>query len=181
MPTASRPPPRPAQPAPQPAHVCTVLATLDRTLGPSTSRSAGTPPASRTWTVFFSCAAPLASRPPTCSLSPSPLHTACGCTPIAPPVHPREAACASPLTRHPPSVLTRQDANSLSAANKLRIRCAWAGTRAFASAGLWLELGAGKLPLKPSPRCACGRGRVYGGCLYTTARKMCVATTPTPT
>ena len=21
-------------------------------------------------------------------------------------------------------------------------------------------------PLKPSPRCACGRGRVYGGCLY---------------
>ena len=39
---------------------------------------------------------------------------------------------------------TRQDANSLSAANKLLIRCAWAGTPVFASAGYessWAHLG----------------------------------------
>ena len=46
----------------------------------------------------------------------------------------------------------------------LRLRLRW----------LWLELGEpGKLRLKPSPRCACGRGRVHGGCLSTTARNTC--------
>jgi len=40
------------------------------------------------------------------------------------PSYPVHALCA-----------TRQEANSLSAANKLLIRCAWADTPAFASAG----------------------------------------------
>ena len=47
------------------------------------------------------------------------------------------------------------------AAHRLRVgghpRSEW-----MASAGISGE--APKLPLKPAPRCACGRGRVYGGC-----------------
>ena len=48
--------------------------------------------------------------------------------------------CACPLASpspHAPSTRTdsRQNTNSLSAANKLLIRCAWAGNSAFASAG----------------------------------------------
>jgi len=35
------------------------------------------------------------------------------------------------------------NANALSAANKLRIRCAWAGTPAFASAGYGSSWGPG--------------------------------------
>eukprot|EP00964_Phaeocystis_antarctica_P110369 scaffold74728_cov41-Phaeocystis_antarctica.AAC.2 len=38
---------------------------------------------------------------------------------------------------------TRQAANSLSNANKLLIRCAWAGTSAFASAGYGSSWGPG--------------------------------------
>ena len=43
--------------------------------------------------------------------------------------------CALPHYTPYAVLATRQAANSLSAANKLRIRCAWAGTPAFASAG----------------------------------------------
>ena len=72
-----------------------------------------------------------------CSLSPSaPL-------PCTPPVHhdravhPREAARASPFIPRTPSLrATRQRVeNSLSAANKLFIRCAWEGYPIFASSG----------------------------------------------
>ena len=62
----------------------------------------------------------------------------------APSVH-AVAAASYPLSRlparaSPPIIYTppfrlRQDANSLSAANKLLIRCAWVGTAAFDSAG----------------------------------------------
>eukprot|EP00964_Phaeocystis_antarctica_P066715 scaffold40374_cov61-Phaeocystis_antarctica.AAC.1 len=48
---------------------------------------------------------------------------------------PRPAPYALPLIR--------QFANSLSAANKLLIRCAWAGTSAFASAGYGSSWGPG--------------------------------------
>ena len=55
---------------------------------------------------------------------------------------PRSRLCTrgrrgSRISPHTPCALlaTRQFANSLSADNKLRIRCAWAGTPAFASAG----------------------------------------------
>ena len=41
---------------------------------------------------------------------------------------------------------TRQNANSLSNANKLLIRCAWAGTSAFASAGYGSSWGPGTCP-----------------------------------
>ena len=40
-------------------------------------------------------------------------------------------------------LLTRQRTNALSAANKLLIRCAWAGTSAFASAGYGSSWGPG--------------------------------------
>ena len=54
-----------------------------------------------------------------------------------------QARCSPPpappicthLTPHHALVATRQAADSLSAANKLLIRCAWAGTPAFARAG----------------------------------------------
>ena len=42
---------------------------------------------------------------------------------------------------------TRQGANSLSNANKLLIRCAWAGTSAFASAGYGSSWGPGTCPV----------------------------------
>ena len=41
---------------------------------------------------------------------------------------------------------TRQDTPSLSDANKLLIRCAWAGTSAFASAGYGSSWGPGSCP-----------------------------------
>jgi hypothetical protein len=59
----------------------------------------------------------------------------CLCTALAPHAYARGAPRASPLIPCTPSYDSRQYANSLSAANKLLIRCAWAGTPAFASAG----------------------------------------------
>ena len=46
---------------------------------------------------------------------------------------------------------SRQGANSLSAANKLLIRCAWAGTAAFASAGYDSSWAPGSCERRPSP------------------------------
>eukprot|EP00964_Phaeocystis_antarctica_P006491 scaffold3508_cov47-Phaeocystis_antarctica.AAC.1 len=71
--------------------------------------------------------------PAPCSQSavePSPLHAAC--TAVA-----RRLPPPGPHLRPAPYALlaTRQYATSLSNANKLLIRCAWAGTSAFASAG----------------------------------------------
>jgi surface protein len=57
--------------------------------------------------------------------------------PLAPPpphgLPPHGAHLAPHRTR--PAFDSRQDTNSLSAANKLSIRCAWVGTSAFTSAG----------------------------------------------
>ena len=71
------------------------------------------------------CAPPRA-LPPICS-------RALSCTLRAP----RSSTACWPPTRIPHHALlsTRQNANALSAANKLLIRCAWAGTSASASAG----------------------------------------------
>eukprot|EP00964_Phaeocystis_antarctica_P096613 scaffold62890_cov81-Phaeocystis_antarctica.AAC.2 len=55
-----------------------------------------------------------------------------------PPATPRSAPHALPATR--------QAASSLSDANKLLIRCAWAGTSAFASAGYGSSWGLGSCP-----------------------------------
>eukprot|EP00964_Phaeocystis_antarctica_P153473 scaffold121760_cov33-Phaeocystis_antarctica.AAC.1 len=74
------------------------------------------------------CPAPnLQSRPP--------LHAACA-------VVPRRL----PVSRPPPYALlsTRQSANSLSNANKLLIRCAWAGTSDHT--GVKFDAGVGGLP-----------------------------------
>ena len=63
------------------------------------------------------------------------VHAACAAT--APPAHlpPPAARTSRPHRTSPPSD-PRQNANFLSDANKLlTIRCAWAGTSAFASAG----------------------------------------------
>ena len=54
--------------------------------------------------------------------------------------HPRarRVRCRRPTPSHPASharLLTRQNTPSLSDANKLLIRCVWAGNSAFASAG----------------------------------------------
>ena len=46
---------------------------------------------------------------------------------------------------------TRQGASSLSDANKLLIRCAWAGTAAFVSAGYGSDWGPGTCPSPPLP------------------------------
>ena len=63
--------------------------------------------------------------PPPALSQAIPVHAAC--TAVAPrPISPRIAYALLP---------TRQGANTLSAANKLLIRCAWAGTAAFAYAG----------------------------------------------
>eukprot|EP00964_Phaeocystis_antarctica_P162674 scaffold137365_cov75-Phaeocystis_antarctica.AAC.1 len=75
----------------------------------------------------------------------------------SPPLH---AAWAS-IARGPPAswlaalpasyalLATRQNANSLSAANKLLIRCAWAGNSAFASAGYDSSWVSGSCPPPP--------------------------------
>jgi len=42
---------------------------------------------------------------------------------------------------------SRQSANSLSAANKLLIRCTWTGTSAFVSAGYGSDWGSGTCPM----------------------------------
>ena len=47
--------------------------------------------------------------------------------------------------------------------------------------GLWLELGAGKLPLKPSPRGVRAAEAESMAAACTTARNLCVEATPTPT
>ena len=72
--------------------------------------------------------APYRALPRTCTVTPA----YCVHRDRAP-VYPREARLAT----YTADVLlaTRQDAHSLSAANKLLIRCAWAGTSALASAG----------------------------------------------
>jgi hypothetical protein len=58
------------------------------------------------------------------------------CMPSLPPRTLSPASRHSHLAPHyTPPFRLRQDANSLSAPNKLLIRCAWAGTTAFASAG----------------------------------------------
>ena len=81
------------------------------------------------------------------------MHAACA---NAVPHPSRLPARTSPRLIFPLS--TRQGKNSLSNANKLLIRCAWAGTSALATAGYqWLELGSGKLHkwlrwLEPPPR-----------------------------
>ena len=48
-----------------------------------------------------------------------------------------------------PPFSIRQNANSLSNANKLLIRCAWAGTSAFTSAGYGSSWGPGSCPSPP--------------------------------
>eukprot|EP00964_Phaeocystis_antarctica_P098978 scaffold64895_cov59-Phaeocystis_antarctica.AAC.2 len=69
------------------------------------------------------------------------LHAACAASPAASRL-PR-------LASHSPSyafLSTRQNTPSLSDANKLLIRCAWAGTSAFASAGYGSSWGPGTCP-----------------------------------
>eukprot|EP00964_Phaeocystis_antarctica_P133469 scaffold97676_cov57-Phaeocystis_antarctica.AAC.2 len=60
----------------------------------------------------------------------------------SPPLHTLLLTAAYAL----PLPATRQGANSLSNANKLRIRCAWAGTSAFVSAGYGSSWGPGTCP-----------------------------------
>ena len=67
--------PRAASHSPQPApHRVPRLRPLGRTRRPSTSRSAGTPPASRTWAACFACAASPRPAPPNllCHTRPPP-------------------------------------------------------------------------------------------------------------
>ena len=74
------------------------------------------------------------------------------------------AAASYPLSRlpartSPPIICTppfrlRQGANSLSAPNKLLIRCAWAGTAAFASAGYGSSWAPGSFTTKVSLKTA---------------------------
>ena len=66
----------------------------------------------------------------------------------------------SPASRHAHHLLLRapfrlrQNANSLSAPNKLLIRCAWAGTAAFASAGYGSSWAPGTFTTKASLKTA---------------------------
>ena len=75
------------------------------------------------------------------AVEPSSLHAACTAVARRPPGPPHLAPHT--VTACPP---TRQQANSLSNANKLLIRCAWAGTSAFASAGYGSSWGPGTCP-----------------------------------
>ena len=59
-----------------PRTTCALLASLGSTRSPSTSRCAGTPPATRPWTTCLTCA-PLCARPPICTHGPSTLRAAC--------------------------------------------------------------------------------------------------------
>ena len=71
--------------------------------------------------------------------------------PLASPPHPQRPH-ASRGPQHPSSrisharLATRQSAHSLSAANKLLVRCAWADTSAFASAGYGSSWAPGTCP-----------------------------------
>ena len=159
-PVASRLIPARSPPAP-----CALLATLGSTRRPSTRTSlAGTPPASRTCATCLTCAAPRAPRPAPPNLQSHPLPcTPPVCTAIAP-VHPRRRLARRPsYPARPPcdSAARTLPVRRQQAAHPLRV-----GGQPVLRPLVWLGLGAGKLPLKPSPRCACGRGRVYGGCLY---------------
>ena len=73
---------------------------------------------------------------PETAIEPSPLRSLAALPPAQP--APGPASYALPATR--------QGANSLSNANKLLIRCAWAGTSAFASAGYGSSWGPGTCP-----------------------------------
>ena len=152
------PPPQPAVTCPPPLHSACMHAALTRCLPPTGSRlPAHSPPRSRepcacdprqyaykfnqplSWDIsrvtntgymfYVRCSA----RPaPPCSAQPLPLP----CTLRAPRSRPYTPAGGgsrvAPPTPHA-LLATRQDARSLSAANKLLIRCAWAGNPAFVS------------------------------------------------
>ena len=120
--------------------------------------------------------------------APSPLCTMCAPRSFAP-VYFVPTGGGSRVAHHTPYALltTRQYATSLSAANKLLIRCAWAGNpgpRLLASAAAPLAMTrAGRreaAPKKPSLRCACAPGvhRVLAAA-RTTEPATCAACTGT--
>ena len=78
------------------------------------------------------------------------------------------AGGGSRVAAHTPSALraTRQNANSLSAANKLLIRCAWAGTPAFASAVAMTRAGRREAALEALIEVCVRPGQSLGGCPY---------------
>ena len=88
------------------------------------------------------------------------------------PLHPARLPCDSSGRNLP--VGRQQVAHPLRVGGHPRLHLRWLWPRRYS------EMALGSLCLKPSPRCACGRGRVYGGCPCTTARNVCVASTPTP-
>ena len=77
--------------------------------------------------VIFEVHSACALRPDSSRAFPCTLHH------TRPPLHLPPRLPPPLRTSYPPLLLTRQEANSLSDANKLLIRCAWAGNAAFDS------------------------------------------------
>eukprot|EP00964_Phaeocystis_antarctica_P100068 scaffold65777_cov53-Phaeocystis_antarctica.AAC.1 len=73
------------------------------------------------------------------------------CVAVASRLPPPGTLCTSSQISYALCLSTRQYTSSLSAANKLLIRCAWASTSAFASAGYGSSWGSGSCPPPPSP------------------------------
>ena len=155
-----------SRPAARPAP-CALLATLGSTRTPSTSPWAGTHPASRTCMPCFTCAAPHARWPPNLhsrARSPArrfhrdraPYTRGVGSrVPLIPRMCPPCDSAGRKLPVH-----RQQAEHPLRVGGHPGLRLRWLWPRRL------LRMALGSLRLKPSPRCACGRGRVYGGCLY---------------
>ena len=133
--------PRPSSPAFRPAHTprpasLTPCFRLGRKRRPSISGRGSTCPAPRTWDSCSQCAPPRAyALPPEPSSHAGPPRSrrlCCRVPPALPPLSRAPPAHLAPRTSHAP--LSTWQGSSLSAANRLLIRCAWAGTPAFDNA-----------------------------------------------
>jgi hypothetical protein len=135
--------PRPSSPAPSGPHThtprpasLTPCFRLGRKRRPSISGRGSTCPAPRTWDSCSQCAPPRAyALPPEPSSHAGPPRSrrlCCRVPPALPPLSRAPPAHLAPRTSHAP--LSTWQGSSLSAANRLLIRCAWAGTPAFDNA-----------------------------------------------